>query len=133
MDLAKLDTTTAAEAGADLHLLHPVTGDPLVDDVTGDDVVLTLAGMDSPRYRDHVRKITNKRMAQRRQKLSAEDVEADGLDLIVAMTLGWRNIELDGKPLACTPANARILYERAPWAREQADAFIGDRAHFFPK
>ncbi|MFO0271362.1 MAG: hypothetical protein ACK53W_12610 [Gemmatimonadota bacterium] len=131
MDLSKLDTVAAADEGAIMDVLHPITQERLVDPETGEAVSLRLAGIDSERYRAHVRRSTNRRIQNRSRKVTAEDIEAEALDLLVAVTLGWTGIDLDGKPLPYSAANAKTLYTRCPWMREQADVFVGDRANFF--
>lgn len=133
MDLSTLDTTTAAEAGATMDVVHPATGAPLTQQ-DGSTVTLTLAGQDSERFRKADRKISNKRLATsasgQRVKLTAEGIDADSLERLVACTIAWNGIGWGGADKECTPENAREAYKRLPWLREQADTFIGDRANF---
>lgn len=132
-DLAQLDTIAEADKGAAMALLHPVTRQPLVD-AAGQPIAITLAGMDSQAFRAAQRAATNKRLAQRgRAKLTAEELDAEQLDTLARCTLSWSGIVLDGAALPCTTANARQLYERLPWVREQADEYIADRANFIAR
>jgi hypothetical protein len=129
LDLSQFDTAKAAEQGADLQLRHPTTDAPLPD------AFISLVGADSDKFQAQRRKQTNRRLenAARRSgvvKLSDEEVQHDQIELLVAATIGWRGLELDGEKLAFSADNARMLYTRLPWVREQVDQFIGDRANF---
>lgn len=131
MDLSTLDVAAAAEEGAELHLRHPTTNELLFD---GDDkvpVTITLAGADSERFRSAQRAQINRRLRKRgREDATIEAAEADAIELLAASTLGWSGIALDGEDLACTPANAKKLYRRMSWVREQVDVFMADRGNF---
>ena len=112
----------------------PVTGAPITNP-DGSAVVLMLYGQDSDVYRRITDANANRRLEHavggRRAKLTAEQLRAESLEVVVACTAGWEGIEWDGAPLAFSPANARKLYTALPWLQEQAEGFIGDRAHFF--
>ncbi|MBF0394893.1 MAG: hypothetical protein HQL38_19630 [Alphaproteobacteria bacterium] len=130
LDLASLDTAAVANSGAVMTLLHPATRQPLAGD-DGNPITITLAGQDSEAWRKAQRAVSNRRLAARgKSKLTAEDLEAESLAMLAQCTLGWTGVALDGKPLDCTQANARQLYERLPWVREQADDFVADRANY---
>lgn len=122
IDLATLDTQASSEAGAELELVHPATGDPL-------GIFITLAGSDSGQWRKAVADVATRRG---RKKVSAEDARRDGIEIIARCTLTWRNVRVDGEDLPCTLENARKVYSRFNWMREQADAFCVDRANFLP-
>lgn len=123
-DLAKLDVSAAAEEGAELELLHPVTGKGLGGRIR-------VVGADSDRYRSAVRSVSSKRVHKRRRApLTPEEVEEEGLDILVKATLEWRDIVVDGETLVFTKDNVRNLYRRFPWIREQVDGFISDRGNF---
>jgi len=130
IDLATLDTSATADKGAVMTLLHPVSRQPLRDG-EGREVTLILAGQDSEAFRKAQRAATNKRLsAKGRTKLTAEELEAEAIELLARCTLGWTGIAFDGRPLDHSAANAVRLYERLPWVREQADEFIADRANY---
>lgn len=133
MDLSKLDTTAAAETGAKLEVAHPATGARLLQD-DNTPVTVTLAGQDSDRFKKADRKISNRRLATsasgQRLKLTAEGIDSDSLERLVACTISWSGIGWGGGEKECTPENAREAYTKLPWLREQAEAFIGDRANF---
>ncbi len=66
----------------------------------------------------------------RRGQISAEEIENDDLEQLVAVTVAWSGVGLDGSDLPYSADNARKLYKRLPWLREQAGAFVTDRANF---
>jgi len=55
------------------------------------------------------------------------------MDELVARTLSWANVELDGQALECTPENVRMIYENADYAtfRGQVSRALSDSARFF--
>lgn len=132
MDLASFDTSAAAEQGATLHLRHPTTDAPLHTE-DGKPVTITLLGRDSKAWQAHQRAATDRtlgRAGRRAKALTAEQIEADAITGLAALTTGWENVTFKGAPLAFTKANAETLYRTLPWVREQADAFVEDRANF---
>lgn len=133
MDLASLDTVSAAESGAVLELRHPTTAEVLAG-ASGRAITIRLAGQDSERYRKADRQAANRRLnvapGQRRVTLTAEGMESDATALMVACVIGWDGVQLDGQSLDCTPDNARLLFKRLPWVLEQVRAFVEDRGNF---
>lgn len=133
MDLASLDTASTADQGAALELRHPATNAVLTKP-DGSAITITLAGTDSERHRRAARAATNRRLknstGRRQNTLTAEEIEGDGIDLLVASTIGWDGVMVDGQPLAYTPDNARKLYKRFSWVTEQAEAFVAERGNF---
>jgi hypothetical protein len=126
MDLSTIDLTKSAEAGADLTLEHPVTGEPL-------DIIITLAGTDSASYRAKQKEIQNKRITKmaRGKKADFSITDDEACDILAGCTLGWVGILESGKELEFSVLNAKDLYIKHFWIREQVDAFMGDRANFF--
>ena len=122
-DLSDIDTATACEGGAVLHLVHPTTGAKL-------GMTITLAGTDSPTYVQAQRALVNKRMRSRGAKLTADQIDEDNADLIAACVLDWTGVVEKGAALDCTRANAKSLFLRFPWVKEQASEFMSDRANF---
>jgi hypothetical protein len=128
-DLSQLDTQKGADEGFELTLVHPKTGERLP-------MVITLLGYDSAAYQDAMldqQRVRFKEMQKsRRREMTPEELDAAALELLVVATRAWRGMKLDGTELACTPENARTVYRRFPWIREQANEAIGDRANFLP-
>lgn len=132
-DLSSLDTAAACDNPFKLELVHPVSKEPLGCGVM-------VVGKDSATFKGHVRKKANERlrkqaMHSRRGKdteiPTIEQIEAEAIDLLVACTTGfWGDLVVDNEPLAFSPDNARRLYERFGWAREQVDEAVGDVENF---
>ncbi len=131
-DLPGADTRPQAEAGVDLALFD-ARGEPLLSR-DGKRVTLKLLGTDSKTYRTRQRAQFRRRLAEQAQnKGAADDSVDDGLELIVACTVGWDNLlDKAGKPVAFSADAARKLYESFPVIYDQADMFIANRANFLP-
>jgi hypothetical protein len=131
MDLAQL---TPVEDGVPMEVVHPETGQVLRDE-SGQAVTITLLGEDSEVYQSMERASTNRRLKQaqrgRRGGLTAEQLAAEALELVVACTVGWSGVVFAGGVLAYSEANARKLYTALPWLRRQVEQFIADAANFF--
>ena len=127
-DIAELDTTKACDRGAEMELVHPVTGEPL-------GIYITILGKDSTVFREHIREAVNDRLrreqlARKRGKdLEPETVEKSELEAIELLTLctkGWRNMVMGGQELEFTPSNVRKVYTDYPWIRKQVDEGIAN-------
>lgn len=128
MDLTSLKPSKA-DTGATLTLLHPATDAPLP-------VTITLLGQDSQKYRALERKKKQANLdsiikGKKAAALNAERLDAEDLDDLVALTVTWSGVEFDGEPKPCTTENVRRLYTELSWVKEQAQAFINERANFF--
>lgn len=147
IDLDTLDTVAASDAGATIELTHPVTKEPI-------GINIKVLGKHSETFRELVRDRSNKRIkmesfASRRGKptlpRTAEQVEAEALNMLVACTTGWESGKLDkegklldakpvikmgGQEYPFTPANALTIYTKFLWMREQVDEGIGDLENF---
>ena len=70
----------------------------------------------------------------RSTRVTPEQIEAEGNDLLAALTKGWKLVDLDGNPIDVpfSQENARELYAltAVAWLRDQVDEYIGDRANF---
>lgn len=131
MDLSTLDTRDVANTGAVMEVENPATGEKLLTEA-GEPITITLLGIDSDKLKKRQNELTNEVMKKgfRPKATTAEKIEADRLATLCLATVAWSNIEFGGKKLDCTPENARSLYKALPWLRDQADAFIADRANF---
>lgn len=125
MDLSRFDTKKAADEGFRLQLKDPL-GQPT-------DIVIVVKGADSEQFQAaKVEALRRQAEQPKKRGVDYERIEAELIDLLVAVTVAWENVQLDGEALACTQDNARKLYRRFPWIREQVDAAIYDRANFIP-
>jgi hypothetical protein len=130
MDLATLDTVKGAGEGAVMEVLHPGDGTVLKDD-NGQPITITLMGADSEKAKKRQRMEINKRLKNgRNSKITAEEMEENGVNLLALCTLSWSGIKLDGRLLECSTENAAMVYQRSPWLKEQVDTFVGDRSNF---
>lgn len=120
-----------------LILLHPNTRQPLRDK-KGGEAWIDLYSADSEVARKHnraiQRRLLNVSARGQRIKRTPEELEAEALDLLVALTTGWHLVAMNGDPLDVpfSQENARELYG-APsmaWVREQVDEFAADRGNF---
>jgi len=127
MDLASLDLTKASNEGAWITLKHPATG----EDLSGK---IKIVGKDSTKFtqlsEEFKRKTledmkSSKTMAQR-----LENAQEQSDSILVACTLDWEGMMLDGKDLEFTESNVKMVYNRFNWIKEQIDVAIADRANF---
>jgi hypothetical protein len=124
---AGLDTIAACNAGAVIDILDTY------QNKTG--IKITILGKDSDTFRETQREnidAHNRRIAVARQKgkpvpiQTQSEQEEEGLNLLVACTLGWENVVVDGKDLEFNVPNCKMLYTRFPEVRRQVDAAIMD-------
>lgn len=129
LDIASFEADSGGEW---MTILHPATREPIESD-DGQQAGIRLVGQDSEEFRKASRKNTDRRLRSRQKgtKITAEELEQDAIDLLVACTKEWRGIYRNGTPLPYSLENARMLYSTVPFIREQVDEFAGDRANFF--
>lgn len=110
---------------------HPVTQQPT-------DVVVLLVGLDS----DLAQSCLDAQQVQSFQKLdlTREGVtagfdpgenRANLIELLAACTVGWENMMFDGEELSFSKENAKMLYEKVPFIRDQVNRATGNRKLFF--
>jgi hypothetical protein len=136
-DLSQLDTQAPAEEGIDVELEHPYTGEPIVND-DGTPWIIKVRGEDSATVVAVSKKQRNRiseRIRKRGQVSGAEEAEAAVIEKIVAATIGWKGLIMDGKPYEFSPQAAHSLYSdpRFPWVADQVFAAMVDRRRFFSK
>lgn len=115
-------------------IVHPFTGQPLRAP-DGTEAYIDLYSGDSEIARRHSRTVQQRRIDMRRGgKVTVEEIEAETVELLAALTAGWMLVGLDGQPIEIpySEQNARDLYAEPglAWLREQVNAFAGDRANF---
>lgn len=136
MDLSKLNSVAACNAGFELELFHPGTKEGL-------GVFVTVLGQDSDEYRKVFQVQQRKRLdrAMRgggiriKSVASPESLEQDANELLAACTKSWRTGEeqhllIGGEKLECSRDNAMRVYRDYPWIKEQVDDAVNDRANF---
>jgi hypothetical protein len=102
---------------------------------TGTGIFISLLSKDSEKARALTRSQLNRRfkVAGRTRgglSLTAEELEAESMDLLIACTKDWRGMNWNGEPMKCTADNVRMVYTKSPIIREQVDDAINDRALF---
>jgi hypothetical protein len=149
-DLGALDTAVAANKGAEVELLHPVSQKPV-------GVFIGVFGKDSDIFRQHMRddvdaRIRRESAANRRGKpvepQTASQAEEKAVELLAVCTYGWRtetyatedgkrvvktndpHIVINGEKLTFNAMNALRLYREQLWIRRQVDEAIGDLERF---
>lgn len=127
MDFADLDTAGIANEGA-LMPVHGPSGQPVIQD-DGEPVTLCLLGDDSDALVKFDRVTTNQHL-RGSQTITAELAEAKQINRLARACVGWTGVVLDGKPLEHSEENAKVLFKRFRWLRQQAAMFISDRANF---
>jgi hypothetical protein len=134
MDFADFDIRRAEE-GVAMEIKHPVSGKVMVDPAANEPCAVLLMGADSSAYREAENAIIAAAAAERDKEAasSLNRLRGEVLERLVACTVGFRHVEIDGKAIDKTPAAFRAAYARLPWLREQALAFIEDRRNFLPK
>lgn len=133
MDLMNIGTTKET---SDVILYNPINSEILVNDDKSE-MTITIHGPYSKKYKSISHAQQNRRLmkAQRtggKLNLTAEEIEASSLDLLVKCVDGW-NITLGKEKPKCTEAKVREVFETLPWVREQVDAALGDAQAFLDK
>lgn len=124
-DLGKLPGATDKER---MNVCHPGTGEPLLGD-DGENVFIELYGKDSDQYRKAQRSISDRRLKSRSGSMTAERLEAEANEVLAHCVADW-NIVVGGEVPECTFKNARDMFNRFKWLKEQVDEFIAERANF---
>ena len=141
---SEFDLKSAAEEGAWMQIVHPLTGEDLGE--RDEDGNLTkpsrikLLGADSFAYEEAVARTV---VMRQKEKIPPKNQITDmhivraakrnrksRADELAAITIEWENIEMEGEPFPCTPANIVRFYSDFPWVAEQAADFFSNRSNF---
>lgn len=117
-----------------LVLTHPISRQPLRD-AEGKEAYIDHYSDDCEIARKHQRAVTRRRLNQRgRVKLTPEEIEAEAVELLAALTAGWHLVDLKGNridiPFSQEKAKALYANPAVSWLREQLDESASDRANF---
>jgi len=127
LDLATFDSLTEAqEDGIDVHIEHPGTGEPI-------GITIRVAGPDSERQRKAYRRLADARLRAGRKKVTPESLEDDALTLLARSLISWKfapGVTIGGDVPEFGVDEAKALFLRFPFIREQVDAAAGSRAGF---
>lgn len=133
MDLSNgsYDLEVAAGKGIDVVLVHPTTGEILVDGEQKS-LVITVLGRDSSEWQKASKQVGIKLAARYKKKVPQEAVEASLREVLSHCTTKWSdNIEWEDEQLPCTQENALMLYEKRSWIAEQILERAVDRSSYF--
>lgn len=131
LDLSSLDLRPGADLGAELELLHPVTGAPL-------GMFLTVLGADSPVFRGNQRRVRDAVAAA----VQAEPKDEESIVLLrlsraaACAVTGWRTgdaktIRFNGMDVEYSYDQALAVMLKLLWVVDQVTAFRDTRANFF--
>lgn len=121
---------TAADADVAKELIVRKADNTPATNKDGTPQAINLYGLDSAAYKRQKMENQRARLSRRNPgKLTPEELEEEGLSLIIAVTHSWTFKDGSGNPIPCTPATARKLYKTYPDVFEQADQFVSDRGN----
>ncbi len=120
------DLTSTQEAGTEVHILHPGTGEPL-------GIVMQVAGPDSKRQKSATALIIAERAELRLRKITGARLEDESNRIAAASIISWSGVMEDGKSIEYSPSVALGLLTRYPFIREQISSYANDRANFLKK
>ena len=130
LDALAVDVSNAVP----ITILHPKTRQPLRD-AEGKEAFISVVSLDSPEVQKVQKAALNKRLKMRgRVTMTADELEAERAETLVAATKDWYLVGLDGTPLnvPMSDTTARTVYTdlRFSWIKEQVSEALDDRATF---
>jgi len=130
-DLSELNSVAAADKGAVMDVLHPISKKKLyADKEQKKPMRITLAGYDSTVFTTRQRELIDGRLENPKEIRTSEIIDAENLETITRCVLSWENMLFDGKELECKPDVVKSLLKRLTWLKEDIDIFISNRANF---
>jgi hypothetical protein len=128
-------STLALKADHELHLKHPLTETKLFADAEEKKpVMILLHGTASKQYRNQVQAMQTRQLRRnaKKEKPSAETMNEEAVELLVACSAGTKNFVFEGTEFSGTPEAFRKLYSdpKFSWLRAQVDEAIGDVGNF---
>ena len=122
MDFSTVDTLSAAEKGFEYIFLHPITEEET-------DCKVQVVGVGSRPYKQAMEKIDayKAQCVSKRKGRIDEDVVAEMyVKLLADCTKSWKGVEVDGKPVEFSQANAVEMYTKYPVLATQVLGAIHD-------
>lgn len=130
MNLRDYEFRRVAEEGVSVPLLDPVTGE-----ATG--AALKLRGRDAPTLKALELEQRRRRLEQLARdgvdRIEPQQRDEEELEMLVAATVGWEGLALDGEAIPFSAEKARWLYTEFPCFFEQARVAVVKRANFSPR
>ncbi|MBN9345616.1 MAG: hypothetical protein J0I48_05335 [Devosia sp.] len=121
-----MDLSDIAPTSMKVAIRHPGTGKE-----TG--LIIDVQSLESPVVQKVRREQRDAVLRTRNRKMTAEEIDEQITDQIVAAIAGWQwngDASWGGKKLDLTPENVRIVVA-APWVRKQVEEAVADEAGFF--
>jgi hypothetical protein len=113
----------AQEAGIDVSITHPKTGEPL-------GIVIKVVGPDSKKQAKARTAVLNDRVEKKIRKITADRLTEEATSMVANSVLSWTGVEIDGAVVPFTVENAVMVFTRWPFIREQVQSVSDDRANF---
>ena len=131
MDLANLDFGKNPEITAVMNVIHPITGEEMIQK-DGTPVTVTLLGMESSVAKRVTKARAQKQLNKRNQKVDLDEAREFTISLQAKLITASQGLKENGVDLDLTDqATAIDVLTRYNWLREQIDEFITDRANFY--
>lgn len=125
MDLLDLTPTSNT---VEINLVHPNTGAPLMND-DGSSMWVEVYAMHSPEYKKVNHAKINERLNSKNKEVDYADIEDATIDILASVTKAW-NITYRKECPKPTLKNAREVYEKVFWIREQIDSGLNNSLDF---
>ena len=126
MNINELYTSEAHEDGAEFNIIHPVTGKPT-------NAYIKVAGPDSRLYRKAEKDMLKANIPLYASKDDNTDQLIDiDAEFLAKITIDWRGIssDADDNELKFSFSEAKKLYLKSPFVRDQVNAFSKTRGNF---
>lgn len=139
MDFSQFDSRTAADVGAEMAIMHPATGSPILH---GEEpCIVVVRGAEGPSAQAALRAARKRRAGTepKEDERTLEDVHNSLVDAAEPLIVGFRHVSLGGKELTAADARAFLGLnmlngqEGEQSFAEQVLAFASKRANFLPK
>lgn len=131
MDIAELQREVAQDEEGATVPIHDKRGEPYLA-ADGSPLTITVCGPDAKRVLAAVDAQTRRILKQRRAEPTPEEIRQRRIETAAAAVIDWHGWEADGRPLPCTPENARAVLS-APHVLAQVEAAVNAHASFFAK
>ena len=125
MDLLDLTPTSNT---VEVNLVHPNTGEPILND-DGSTMWVEVYALHSPEYKKANHAKINERLNSKVKEVDYSDIEAATIDILASVTKSW-NITYKKECPKPTLKNAREVYEKVFWIREQIDTALNNSLDF---
>lgn len=122
MDIGNLCTSDTAEC---------VIKDPSTGSDT--DIRITVYGSDSRQFRKVVKAQAKAAVVAKAEGRELEDSIEKDAEYLADLTDGWEGVQMGGKDLPFSRANAVKVYTASAIVRNQVNHFITRQANFLPK